>query len=149
MPIERAQVQGCDGNITIRHVLLKTAILHCEMAIVCSQLSTAVGIEGKFSYCFLCCVNFAQAHFYIKECFLTVTKFLITTGYPPSQTVKSEILDLSNSGNQQCPDWVDYPISVEAASGLLIGEKAIICGGHLVTQGYLPLKSFQNNAIVD
>ena len=42
MPIERGHVQGCDGNITIRHFLLKTAILHCEMAIVCSQLSTAV-----------------------------------------------------------------------------------------------------------
>ena len=47
MPIERAQVQGCDGNITIRHVLLKTAILHCEMAIVCSQLSTAVAVPVK------------------------------------------------------------------------------------------------------
>ena len=28
MPIERAQVQGCYSNITIRHTLMKMAILH-------------------------------------------------------------------------------------------------------------------------
>ena len=76
-------------------------------------------------------VNFAQAHFYIKECSLTVSKFLITTGQPNFQAVKSEIIDLSNSGNQQCPDWVDYPISVYEATGALIGEKAVICGEQL------------------
>ena len=79
-----------------------------------------IGIEGKFSYCFLCCVNFAQAHFYIKECSLTVSKFLITSGFDGSNVTKSEIIDLSNSGNQQCPDWVDYSISVYGATSALI-----------------------------
>ena len=109
-------------------------------------------MEGKFSYCFLCCVNFAQAHFYIKECSLTVSKFLITTGSPESQAVKSEILDLSNSGNQQCPLWMDYPINVLGATGALIGEKAIICGGdpytdecHVITATNAQLLSKMTN----
>jgi len=36
---------------------------------------------------------------------------------------------LSDSGNQQCPEWPDYPLEVEGATGGLIGGKAIICGG--------------------
>ena len=60
---------------------------------------------------------------------LTVTKFLITSGEPRSKAVKSEILDLSDSGNQQCPEWPNYPLEVFGATGGLIGGKVIICGG--------------------
>ena len=42
MPIERAQVQGCYGNITIRHTLVKTAILHCKRPRVCNAMNPTV-----------------------------------------------------------------------------------------------------------
>lgn len=45
---------------------------------------------------------------------------------------KSEILDLSTSGNYQCPDWIDYPISVSKAAGGFLGKNPVICGGHPV-----------------
>ena len=36
---------------------------------------------------------------------------------------------MSISGNYHCPDWIDYPIGVTGASGGLLGETSIICGG--------------------
>ena len=50
MPIERALVQGCYGSITIRHTLVKTAILHYKRpkvytANIYSQ--TAVEVHSK------------------------------------------------------------------------------------------------------
>ena len=38
---------------------------------------------------------------------------------------------MSESVNQQCPEWPDYPalLGVYGATGGLIGGKAIICGG--------------------
>ena len=42
MPIERAQVQGCYGNITIRHTLVKTAILHYKRPRVGNNLQPTV-----------------------------------------------------------------------------------------------------------
>ena len=60
----------------------------------------------------------------------TVSKFLITTGWGGGKIVtKSEIIDLSELGNYQCPDWVDYPIEVDGATGGLLGTIPIICSG--------------------
>ena len=42
MPIERAQAQGCDGNITICHVLQKKAILHLKWPKVSYSFSLSV-----------------------------------------------------------------------------------------------------------
>ena len=64
---------------------------------------------------------------------LTVSKFLITTGsstgWNGDYITKSNIIDLSISGNYHCPDWIDYPIAVTGASGGLLGKTSIICGG--------------------
>ena len=41
---------------------------------------------------------------------------------------KSEIVDLSISGNYHCPYWID-PISTWGATGGLLGTTPIVCGG--------------------
>ena len=65
----------------------------------------------------------------LKEITFLVSKFLIATGDDGSYSETIEIIDLSISGNYQCPDWVDYPIAVYGTvSGLLEGIP-IICGG--------------------
>ena len=45
------------------------------------------------------------------------------------------MIDLSISGNYLCPDWVDNPISVWAATGGLLGKIPIICGGYSDASG--------------
>ena len=42
---------------------------------------------------------------------------------------KSEILDLSETNRFQCLDWVDYPIGIQRATGGLVGDLPVICGG--------------------
>ena len=63
--------------------------------------------------------------------FPTVSKFLITTGRTGLSgfVTESEMIDLSESGNYQCSNWIDYPIGVQRATGGLVGDLAVICGG--------------------
>ena len=58
---------------------------------------------------------------------LTVSKFLITTGY--GDVTKSEIIDFSEVGKYQCSNWIDYPIDVEHTTGGLLGTNIVVCGG--------------------
>ena len=41
------------------------------------------------------------------------------------------MIDLSISGNYQCPNWVNYPIATLGAIGGLIEGIPIICGGSI------------------
>ena len=59
--------------------------------------------------------------------------FLITSGSPRSRAVKSEVIDLGQSGNKQCPDWPNFPTEVRGATGSLISGKPTICGGTFPT----------------
>ena len=43
---------------------------------------------------------------------------------------KSEIVDLSDKNKFQCPDWVDYPIYGYGATGGLVDQVPVICGGN-------------------
>ena len=54
----------------------------------------------------------------------------MTTGHNSDgfQT-SSEIVDLTVKGSNMCFDWLNFPISVDGATGGLIGETVIICGG--------------------
>ena len=64
--------------------------------------------------------------------FLLVTKFLVATGkdYDGNNIRRSEIIDLSYDGaGNQCFDWADYPLDVFKASGGLIEDQVVICGG--------------------
>ena len=59
-----------------------------------------------------------------------VSKFLIvsgTMGGGYDETI--EMIDLSISGNYQCPNWVNYPIAIHGATGGLLEGIPIICGG--------------------
>ena len=61
---------------------------------------------------------------------ITVSKFLITTGEGDNGKItKSEVIDLSISGNFHCDDWVDYPIGIAYAVGGLLGATPVVCGG--------------------
>ena len=43
---------------------------------------------------------------------------------------KFEVVELSVEGNyHKCPDWIDYPLYLNRATGGLLGETPIICGG--------------------
>jgi N-acetylneuraminic acid mutarotase len=46
-----------------------------------------------------------------------------------SQTT-SEIVDLTVKGGNMCNNWPDFPISMRYATGGLVGDTVIICGGH-------------------
>ena len=65
----------------------------------------------------------------LREITFLVSKFLIATGDDGSYSETIEIIDLSISGNYQCPDWVDYPIAVYGTVGGLLEGIPIICGG--------------------
>ena len=58
------------------------------------------------------------------------SKFLLTTGWNGDAVSKSEILDLTNEGGNQCPNWIDYPLDVYGATGSLFENTPLICGGY-------------------
>ena len=42
---------------------------------------------------------------------------------------KSEVHEFSDQKKFQCADWLDYPIDVYVATGGLVGQVPVICGG--------------------
>ena len=61
---------------------------------------------------------------------LAVTKFLIATGLDTDEhpVSTSELIDLSLNNDDQCFNWVDYPLDVSGATGGLLGNTPLICG---------------------
>jgi hypothetical protein len=54
---------------------------------------------------------------------------LVTTGYPTSNSVKSEVIDLEDASNI-CQNLDDYPIQVRGAVGGLLNQgDPLVCGG--------------------
>ena len=60
---------------------------------------------------------------------LAVTKFLIAIGYDGNPVSTSELIDLSLDDDDQCFNWVDYPLELDGATGGLLGNTPLICGG--------------------
>ena len=62
---------------------------------------------------------------------VTVSKVLITTGRnEDGKQRSSEVLDLTIKGSNECKNWPVYPITgVDGATGGVIGESVLICGG--------------------
>ena len=59
-----------------------------------------------------------------------VSKFLITTGLNNNGFPRdSKILDLSIKGGSNCDDWAEFPKDVVAATGGVIQDVVVICGG--------------------
>ena len=62
-----------------------------------------------------------------------VGKLLISTGYPLSNGVPSEVIDLENPSNY-CDNLPDFPIKVEGSvGGLIHNDIPLICGGWNIT----------------
>ena len=59
-----------------------------------------------------------------------MSKFLITTGWNKDGYPRnSKILDLSIKGGSNCNDWAEFPKDVVAATGGVIQDVVVICGG--------------------
>jgi hypothetical protein len=59
-----------------------------------------------------------------------VSKFLITTGWNQNGYPRdSRILDLSIKGGSNCNDWAEFPKDVVGATGGVIQDVVVICGG--------------------
>ena len=59
-----------------------------------------------------------------------MSKFLITTGWNEDGYPRdSKILDLSIKGGSNCNDWAEFPKDVVAATGGVIQDVVVICGG--------------------
>ena len=62
---------------------------------------------------------------------LTVTKFLIATGWNPERVqIHSEMIDLTVKGESHCKNWAEIPKGLSGATGGLIGDTILICGGY-------------------
>jgi hypothetical protein len=60
----------------------------------------------------------------------TVTKFLITTGYDSDGYQRtSEMIDLAIKSDSSCKNWAEFPKDVAGATGGVIKETVVICGG--------------------
>jgi hypothetical protein len=58
---------------------------------------------------------------------------LVTTGYPTSTAVKSEVIDLQDPSNI-CQTLEDYPIAVDGAVGGFLNQgDPLVCGGYPAT----------------
>ena len=56
---------------------------------------------------------------------------MVTTGFnSDGYQTTSEIVDLTVKGGNKCNNWPNFLISVEGATGGVIGDTVIICGGY-------------------
>ena len=70
---------------------------------------------------------------YTKYLNIMIGKLLISTGYPLSNGVPSEVIDLENPSNI-CENLPDFPITVEGSvGGLIQNDIPLICGGWNIT----------------
>ena len=59
-----------------------------------------------------------------------VTKFLITTGKNSNGYQRtSEMIDLAIKSDSSCKNWAEFPKDVDSATGGVIKETVVICGG--------------------
>ena len=86
--------------------------------------------------------NVLQVNIYY-ECYLlnsftffdTVTfsdssfKVLVITGYPYDESKHSEVIDVGNKDSNY-QDFIDFPYTVEGATGSIFHKEMVICGGY-------------------
>jgi len=66
-----------------------------------------------------------------------VSKFLITTGTNADGFQRdSRMLDLSIKGGSNCKDWAEIPKDIHSATGGVIQEVAVICGGGISGESF-------------
>ena len=68
---------------------------------------------------------------------IAVSKILVTSGGNSHDIqTTSEIVDLTVKGGNMCNNWPDFPIGVKGATGGIIGDNVIICGGWGIDECY-------------
>ena len=66
-----------------------------------------------------------------------MSKFLITTGWNPDGFQRdSRMLDLSIKGGSNCTDWAELPKDIYLATGGVIQNTAVICGGGITGESF-------------
>ena len=81
-------------------------------------------------------------------CF-AVTKFLVATGYyweTRDIVSQSEVLEVTNEGGHPCHNWVDMKVS--SATGGLLNNTPLICGGESFTRISNTCYSLKENAVM-
>ena len=75
-------------------------------------------------------INEFQLSLYFCSFKITASKILVTAGenLDGVQTT-SEVVDSTVRGDNMCKNWPDLPIGITGATGGLIGNTALICGG--------------------
>ena len=58
--------------------------------------------------------------------FFTVSKILVSTGYPRDISIRTEIINLENN-EVTCQDLEKYPMQIEGAVGANLGSSPVIC----------------------
>ena len=66
--------------------------------------------------------------YFFKNHPFNLAKLLVTTGTSGGYNTQSEVIDLLDP-TKKCQPWADYPIGVDAAAGLFVQDKMIVCGG--------------------
>ena len=57
------------------------------------------------------------------------SKVLVITGYPYDESKHSEVIDVGNK-DSNCQDIIDFPYTVEGATGGIFHKEMVICGGY-------------------
>ena len=69
--------------------------------------------------------------------FISVTKFLVTTGDNADGYQRtSEMVDLAIKSDSSCKNWAEFPKDVDSATGGVIKETVVICGGGIPGESY-------------
>ena len=64
----------------------------------------------------------------------SVSKVLLSTGYPKNLATKTEVIDLEDS-NVICDDLENFPMEIVEGVGAILASIPIICGGTFWNQG--------------
>ena len=54
---------------------------------------------------------------------------MVTTGFNGGKQKTSEIVDLTVKGGNMCKNWPEFPVRLDGATGGLVKDTVIICGG--------------------
>ena len=98
--------------------------------LIVQSLDVSISKPFKTFIWLKCNKNVPDCKRYHFKSIFSVTKFLITTGtHGYGQNYKSRLIDLSINAASSCFDWPLLPINVYKATGGLVSNTPLICGG--------------------
>ena len=98
--------------------------------LIVQSLDVSISKPFKTFIWLKCNKNVPDCKRYHFKSIFSVTKFLITTGiHGYGQNYKSRLIDLSINASSTCFDWPILPNDVYGATGGLVSNTPLICGG--------------------